>query len=104
MRPLPCADGWETMNPKNAADKAILDSFLAAEFAAAQVQLKRARDTTYYCPAGVKSASYSGYFLKCIIRGSAADEVQAQGIVTYVCNGSSDKLQLGLNAEGQYAC
>jgi len=103
MRALPCAPGWQTMDPSKSADKAVLDAFLGAEFAAAQVQLKKQR-SPYYCPAGVKSVSYSGYFLKCIIRGAKADDVQAQGIVTYTCNGSNKKLQLGLNAEGQYAC
>jgi hypothetical protein len=181
MRKLPCAAGWQTLNPSKPADKAVLDAFLSAEFAAAQVQLKRQRDSKYYCPAGVKSASYSGYFLKCIIRGTKvsragvegvapgeavrhqltcthrerpssrlcmlhrnldtkkgplpvsacftysctqralpeplslprprcpfclplqSDNVQAQGIVTYNCKGSSKQLKLGLNAEGRYA-
>ncbi|KAL4444216.1 hypothetical protein ABPG75_011953 [Micractinium tetrahymenae] len=104
MRPLKCARGWQTLNPARPADKAILDAFLEAEFASAQQQLKRARDAARYCAAGVESAAYSGYFLGCIIRGARADDVQAQGVVTYTCKGSSKVLKLGLNAEGTYAC
>lgn len=104
MRPLKCAQGWQTLNPAKPADKAILDAFLEAEFASAQQQLKRSRDTAHYCAAGVESAIYSGYFLGCIIRGARADDVQAQGVVTYTCKGSSKPMKLGLNAEGIYAC
>ena len=104
MRPLQCARGWQTLNPAKPADKTILDAFLEAEFASAQQQLKRARDAARYCAAGVESATYSGYFLGCIIRGARADDVQAQGVVTYTCKGSSKALKLGLNAEGSYAC
>lgn len=99
MRPLPCAAGWTKMDPSNPSQRAILNSFLEAEFGAAQRQLQKARSPAY-CAAGVESASYSGYFLAC----QSGANVQAQGVVTYVCNGSSKKLQLGLNAEGTYTC
>ena len=105
MRPLPCAPGWQKLDAKRASDRAIMDAFLEAEFAAAQRQLKRQPEPSpYFCPNGVATAQYSGYFLGCIIPGTAVDEVQAQGVVTYTCKGTSKQLQLGLNAEGQFKC
>lgn len=105
MRPLPCAPGWHKLDAKRPADRAVMDAFLEAEFAAAQRQLKRQHNPSpFSCPDGVSSAEFSGYFLGCIIPGTAVDEVQAQGVVTYTCKGSASKLRLGLNAEGQYKC